>query len=193
MSAAEHDAALGLLSHLPQLVASALAAELVSAPFDVSVLAGQGLRDMTRIAESDPDLWADICMANADQLAPLLAGIGSRMAELASALRGPDGRAAVTEAVAAGQRGRGRLGATHGRPVIPVDVVTVLLSDRPGELARIFTALGDAGVNVDDMRIDHAPGEPVGVLELVVPDGTGVSAVAALHQWTSQVASSTSR
>src|SRR5699024_7091608 len=65
MTAAEHDAALAAVSHLPQLVASALAGSLLPLPDGAVGLAGQGLRDTIRIAASDPALWAEIAVANA--------------------------------------------------------------------------------------------------------------------------------
>jgi prephenate dehydrogenase len=47
-------------------------------------------------------------------------------------------------------------------------VVQVVIPDVPGELARLFAAAGDAGVNIEDVGIEHSPGLPVGVAELVV-------------------------
>jgi prephenate dehydrogenase len=50
-------------------------------------------------------------------------------------------------------------------------VVQVVIADRPGELARLFQVAGDAGVNIEDVGIEHSPGLPVGVAELTVrPD-----------------------
>ena len=64
MSAEEHDGSVALVSHLPQLVSSALAARLSSGSTADLNLAGQGLRDTTRIAASDPDLWMQILSQN---------------------------------------------------------------------------------------------------------------------------------
>ena len=193
LTPAEHDAALALVSHLPQLLASALASELVDAPFDVAVLSGQGLRDSTRIADSDPHLWRDIVTANAAHIAPLVDRVRSQLDSLAAALHSGDPGAAVEQLVADGRRGRARIGSTHGGPASPVDVVSVFLRDTPGELSRIFLALQHAEVNVDDLRIDHAPGQPVGVLELTVAHGAGQAAVVALSEWRARVAPSVSR
>ena len=187
MTAQEHDAAVALISHAPQLVASVLAGQLVDAPFDVATLAGTGVRDMTRLAASDPELWADICSANSVEVRRAVTELANRLAEVAAGLE--ESPADIVRAtVAQGRTGRARLGAAHGRPAVPVDTVTVLLRDQPGELAGIFTALGAAEVNVDDLRIDHAPGEAIGVLELAVPSGSGPAAVEALADWTAHVA-----
>ena len=66
---ASHDEAVALVSHLPQVAASLVAARLVGAPGQAVALAGQGLRDVTRIAASDPVLWAQILAGNAVPLA----------------------------------------------------------------------------------------------------------------------------
>ena len=44
----------------------------------------------------------------------------------------------------------------------------VAVPDHPGELARLFADAGASGVNIEDVRIDHDPGRPVGLVELVV-------------------------
>jgi prephenate dehydrogenase len=52
--------------------------------------------------------------------------------------------------------------------------VRVELADAPGELARVLVAAGEAGVNVEDLRVEHVPGRPRGVVELLVsPGGEG--------------------
>ncbi|NBP81349.1 prephenate dehydrogenase/arogenate dehydrogenase family protein, partial [bacterium] len=96
MSAREHDAAVALVSHLPQLVASALAARLLDGKEDQLALTGQGLRDTARVAASDPDLWLQILTQNADLIAPLLAELREDIADLEKSFAGfprsyPDG------------------------------------------------------------------------------------------------------
>ncbi len=73
-----HDVAVALVSHVPQLVASLTAARLVDAEPSTLSLAGQGLRDMTRIADSDPDLWSEIVAANAGPVLSVLDSLAAR-------------------------------------------------------------------------------------------------------------------
>ncbi len=57
----------------------------------------------------------------------------------------------------------------------PCGPAPVVIPDQPGELARLFDATGAAGVNIEDVRIEHSPGLPVGVAELSVrPAEAGV-------------------
>ena len=72
MPAGEHDEAVALVSHVPQVASSLVAARLRHAPDAAVALAGQGLRDVTRIAGSDPALWAQILAANAGPVAAVL-------------------------------------------------------------------------------------------------------------------------
>ena len=56
----------------------------------------------------------------------------------------------------------------HGGPLRPTASVYVAVPDHPGELARLFADAGEIGVNIEDVHIDHDPGRPVGLVELVV-------------------------
>lgn len=119
MTSEAHDRALALVSHAPQLTASALAALLADvedADDEVFALAGQGLRDVTRIAASDAALWTEIATGNAEPLADVLARVSAGLAEVAAALRAGDDRP-VTELLVRGAVGRARLpGASGARP-----------------------------------------------------------------------------
>ena len=68
MSALEHDQAVALMSHTPQLLSSVMAARLSDASPAALSLAGGGVRDVTRIAASDPALWIQIVQANAEAI-----------------------------------------------------------------------------------------------------------------------------
>ncbi len=68
MAAADHDALLAFLSHLPQLTASALMEVVGSAAGNALALAGRGLIDTTRLAASPPGIWQDITATNVDEI-----------------------------------------------------------------------------------------------------------------------------
>ena len=69
----------------------------------------------------------------------------------------------------------------HGGPAIATASVFVSVPDHPGELARLFADVGEIGVNIEDLHIDHDPGRPVGLVELVVEDTAAESLRAALE------------
>lgn len=170
MSAEEHDRALAVVSHAAQVVASVLAGQLDQAGEHGPSLAGPGFRDTTRLAESDPALWQQIAFANRVALSAALDQTARELAHVASALARGDAQPLG----AAMERGRaarallplkaGQAGARRARWAR----VGVVLQDRPGELARLFGVAGGAGVNIEDVRIDHATDHPVGIVALDV-------------------------
>jgi prephenate dehydrogenase len=167
MSAAEHDRALAVVSHLPQLVASLLATQLSLAGSAGPTLAGRGFRDTTRLAESDPTLWVQIAMGNRAELSAALAAHAARAEQLIVALELADAPAVerlLTEARAA----RDLLPTKSRRVAVHWTRLAVVLQDQPGELARLFTVAGTAGVNIEDVSIDHATDHPVGLVALDV-------------------------
>lgn len=86
MAAEAHDCAVALVSHVPQVVASALAGVLGDTEEAALQLAGQGLRDMTRIAASQPALWIQILGANAGPVAQTLRELIRELTTVAQAL-----------------------------------------------------------------------------------------------------------
>ena len=171
MTPVEHDRAVAVTSHLPQLLASALAGQLEHEDDHVLALAGQGLRDMTRIAGSDADLWSDIVSGNAETVAAVIDQLADRLHFVASELRGTP-REVASDAVRAlmesGTSGRQRMPGKHGESPRVYRAVPVVVPDERGQLARLFGDAADAGVNIEDVRVDHAPGLPVGLIELYV-------------------------
>ncbi len=96
MTAEEHDRLMSLISHLPQLAATALM-EVVGRAATGSGLkmAGQGLVDTTRLASSPADVWRDICVTNADEIRAALDLLIERLSEMRADLE----RAEVIDAV----------------------------------------------------------------------------------------------
>lgn len=176
VSAAEHDRSVALVSHAPHVVAAAMAARLGHAPHAALALAGQGLRDVTRIAASGTGMWTQILAANAGPAGSVLREVAADLAAAADAL---DSLAAgdeqavkqICDLLERGAEGVGQIPGKHGGPARGFAPVQVVIPDRPGELARLFQAAGSAGINIEDITIEHSPGLPVGVAELWVrPD-----------------------
>ncbi|MFG2085998.1 MULTISPECIES: prephenate dehydrogenase [unclassified Spirillospora] len=173
VDAAEHDRAVALVSHGPHVVSAAVAARLTGADDVALGLSGQGVRDVTRIAASDPRLWIGILSANSAPVADVLEAVATDLAVAASLLRDGSEEAAahVADLLLRGNAGRSRIPGKHGGDQPAYAAVQVVIPDRPGELAMIFQAAGIAGVNIEDVAIEHSPGRPLGVLELsVVPE-----------------------
>lgn len=179
VSPAEHDALVARLSHVPQLIASALV-EMAVAGGDKEALlglAGGGFRDVTRIAASDPELWVSILRTN-------------QVAVLSSLERLDDTLATAAKLIRAGQwddlrswlaRSRSARLDLFTRPDHSEEPVglSLMVPDRPGVLAEVTTQAGRLGANIEDLRIVHSTEGGKGRLELVV---TGTRAADALAE-----------
>jgi prephenate dehydrogenase len=106
MTAADHDALLAFLSHLPQLTASALMEVVGGGAGDALALAGRGLVDTTRLAASPPGIWEDIAATNADEIRRALDALIARLTELRDDLEDGDALERIFDAAA---RWRARL------------------------------------------------------------------------------------
>ncbi|GAA4904247.1 prephenate dehydrogenase [Nonomuraea thailandensis] len=189
MEAVAHDRAVALVSHAPHVVASLVAQRLEHAGEREVSLAGPGLRDLTRIAEADPGLWMDILGANARVVADLLEELGTDLGRMVTALRGlagdgPEraaGLAVVEDVLRRGRTGRARISGKHDTRPERFETVTAVIGDQPGELARLFADADQAGVNIEDVRIEHATGQPAGLVHISVLPGLAATLRKALH------------
>lgn len=183
MGASEHDAAVAAVSHMPQLIASLVAARLEELGESALALSGQGLRDVTRIAASDPRLWSAIIVGNAgpvadllrrisDDLSALIAGVEAAAcdpggpeytATSAASTIAPGAVGAVTDVMTRGNAGRARIPGKHGGAPRRYAEVQVLVPDAAGELGRLFSDVGAAGVNIEDFSLEHSAGQSAGI------------------------------
>ena len=116
----EHDAAAATISHLPHLLAEALAATAGEVPLAFALAAGS-FRDGTRVAASAPDLVRAMCEANADQLLPVLERALNLLNQARDALASKN---PLTEVVEAGHAARVRYD-SFSRP----EIVTVVIGE----------------------------------------------------------------
>ena len=173
MTPEAHDEAVGLVSHVPQIVSSLMAKQLEGASDDAVRLAGQGVRDVTRIAASSPELWIQILGANKDSIVGVLENLQKDLQNVTDALKdisAPGARKVIAEEMFAGNAGVARLPGKHGQNKRYAQIV-VLIDDRPGQLAQLLTELGELNINLEDLRLEHAEGAQMGMVEFsVVPE-----------------------
>ncbi|ASK64519.1 prephenate dehydrogenase [Brachybacterium avium] len=176
MDAAAHDIAVAQVSHVPQVMSSLMAATLLQPSEPALGLAGQGLRDTTRIADSDTRLWVEILGANAGAVGHVLAEVRDRLEGVLTALGtlegdpdpGTGSRRALADLISAGNRGVRRIPGKHGGATDAFATVVVLVPDRPGELARLLTEIGQIGVNLEDLRLEHELERAVGLAHIAI-------------------------
>ncbi|SDE22014.1 prephenate dehydrogenase [Nocardioides lianchengensis] len=169
LTPAEHDRAVARTSHVPHLLASLVAARLADGPENHLALSGQGVRDVTRVAAGDPRLYGQIVSANAEAVLALLGEVRTELDRVIDAVGSGD-RTALQGMLEQGVAGTQAIPGKHGGPVRPMRSVWVSVPDHPGELARLLADAVASEVNIEDIRIDHDPGRPVGLVELVVEE-----------------------
>jgi prephenate dehydrogenase len=138
-------------------------------------LAGPGLVDTTRLAASSAALWTEVLRANAAHVAPLVARLAEELTHVSGLLDSlaaepgaGDAREALSAFLQKGNAGRELVPVKRGELAGAFAGVRVDLPDEPGQLAELLRAAGDAEVNVEDLRVEHVPGRPRGVVELLV-------------------------
>ncbi|HEX9713273.1 MAG TPA: prephenate dehydrogenase/arogenate dehydrogenase family protein [Actinomycetota bacterium] len=174
---AEHDRLMAMISHLPQLTASALmnlVAEQGKDHGGLLALAAGGFRDVTRIAASNPEIWVDICRENGPAIVEALERMASELLHLRDLVE-QDDLEALRHALGAARAARRSLperevtGALHD--------VRFPVPDRPGVLAEVTTVIGNLGVNIEDLRITHTVEGGRGTLHLSIVGEEGASRV----------------
>ncbi|PKW25417.1 prephenate dehydrogenase [Phycicoccus duodecadis] len=171
----EHDRAVAAVSHVPQLAASLVAARLQDLDDGAVALAGQGLRDVTRIAASDPHLWTQILAGNAVAVRAVLRALVDDLSAVGEALESlegggdaPGARGTIARAIAAGNAGQARIPGKHGGASTAYATVRVLVPDEPGQLGRLFADIGAIGTNIEEFHLDHGLGQQFGLAEVDV-------------------------
>ena len=190
LSAEDHDVAVALVSHLPHATSAVLAGLL--AGMGSLELSGPGLIDTTRLAAGDPALWAQILELNAEHVAPLvqhlgqvLTGMGDLLDQVATGGHDHElARRELLRVLEQGRAGRARVPVKRGMEDGGFATVTVVLRDQPGQLAALLVAAAEHEVNVEDVRVEHAPGRPTGKAVLLVRKDDQARAQRVLSGWT---------
>jgi prephenate dehydrogenase len=165
MEAGEHDRAVALISHLPQAVSSLLASQLVAGERSALELSGAGLRDTTRIAASDPALWDEILTTNADEILPLLINLQNDLGALVASLKRGD---SISTFIEKGNQGRSLIPGKHGGAAREYTYLPVVIEDKPGQLAALVGECAAVNVNIEDLTIEHSPGQFTGLITLAL-------------------------
>ena len=165
MDADQHDRAVAEVSHFPQLMSSLTAARLAEIPAGDLRLAGQGVRDVTRIAASDVGMWRQIVAANITPIREQLVALRADLDQLIEALDDPR---SVTDVLARGNEGVRALPSKRGKSPDEVVAVVVEIPDTPGALGQLFADVTAHGVNIEDVSIEHDPERKAGYLSVEV-------------------------
>jgi prephenate dehydrogenase len=149
-----HDRLMATVSHLPHVLANVLseqAAEELTGESDRLPDVGPSFRDTTRVAGANPPIWADIFATNSEAVASEIDGVIARLERAAELLRAGDSEALAAWHGAAGDSRRALVeAASTGGELCEL---RIRVPNRPGILAEVALALGNAAVNIEDMAL----------------------------------------
>jgi prephenate dehydrogenase len=166
---ASHDRLMATVSHMPHVLANALASEgAESLTQDSERLpdVGPSFRDATRVAGSNPAIWADIFASNREAVAESVDSVAARLKQAAELIRSGDREALAAWHAAAGEDRRRLLEAESEAG--PLRELRIVVANRPGTIAELALALSEAGVNIEDMALHPAPDMTSGAVSLWV-------------------------
>ncbi|MBU4174880.1 MAG: prephenate dehydrogenase [Actinobacteria bacterium] len=163
-----HDKAMATVSHTPHML-SLLLMDMAGKQYkemkSLFTVAAGGFRDMTRIAASSPDVWVDICMENRKFIVQRLLEYGFGITELIDMLENRD-RVKLEELFRRARRARAELSVKAGREIDELFEVSLPVTDRPGVISEVSTAVGSLGINIEDVEIVHPLEGETGILTL---------------------------
>jgi prephenate dehydrogenase len=165
----EHDRLMAVMSHLPHVLANLLMAQAGthSGSRDALLTAGPSFRDLTRIAGSNRKVWTDIFLDNRAALLAALATFQEGLQDVLEALAAADDER-IGESIARAAEHRQRMLAAGSLPPGDLFRLVVPIADRPNVLKEIMVALGDAGINIEDLSLHHMSAELGGSLTVYV-------------------------
>jgi prephenate dehydrogenase len=169
IDAAAHDRLMATVSHLPHVLANALATQAaaeLTRDSERMPEVGPSFRDSTRVAGSNPSIWGDIFAANRDAVVAAIDGVVDRLGEARTLIQSGD-TAEVAAWHAAAGADRRRLLETE-LSARPLRELRVVVANRPGTVAELALALGEAGVNIEDMALHPAADMETGAISLWV-------------------------
>lgn len=167
MNASEHDQIVAKISHIPQILSTALAASLLNISEEKLNLSGQGLRDLTRLADADSKLWSQILLENRERLTPIISDLVSQLEAVQENLS-QNSAEKMRDFLTKGKSGKAKIPGKHGAKAREYSFLPIVIDDKPGELARIFNECAKAAVNIEDLSIEHSPGQETGLITLAL-------------------------
>ena len=169
LDASTHDRLVATVSHLPHVLANLLVSQAAGALVEESQslpATGPSFRDATRVAGANPAMWRDIFMANRAALERELDRFEAGLAEAREILRSGDA-GAIEKWIERSRADRERL-LDSELAGGPVSELRLSVPNKPGVVASVALALGEAGVNIVDMALYPAPDMKSGAIALWV-------------------------
>jgi prephenate dehydrogenase len=171
MSAERHDRVVAAVSHLPHLLAVALI-NTISGNSDAEQLVSGSFRDLTRVASAESSWWPEVLAANSGAVTGAIDELIRYLGDLRRQVDTGDRQGLA--------RNLDEARAHRVAMAPPTARVSVILQDKPGEIAAVGHALQTSRVDVRDLQLRHAVHGGGGILTLSVRPGEAETLRAAL-------------
>ena len=152
-----HDQIMAVISHLPHVLANVLmeyAGEFRIAGKRALHWVGPSFKDLTRVAGANPPMWRDIFLSNRDALQQSVRAVIGALEEFSHKLDEADEQA-IAKAIDTAALYRQEMLVSADITPETLYRVTVRVPDQPGSISRVMNALGEAGINVEDLTLHH--------------------------------------
>lgn len=166
----KHDQIAATISHLPHVVSSALVNLAVREGEEMEnilLLAAGGFYDMTRIATSNPEMWVDICFENRQAVLEVLKHFQKELTDFASLIEKKD-RKGLEKKLMDAQRARQNLPRISSTDLASLYEFLIAVPNRPGVISDITLAIGEMGINIEDIEIVHSTESESGFLKVAI-------------------------
>ena len=125
------------------------------------------MRDLTRLASADAQLWSEIIIANQSSITPVIDSIITGLEEVKQSIASENSNKLV-DFIDKGREGKNKIPGKHGAKNRDYAYLPIVIDDKPGELARIFNECANVSVNIEDLSIEHSPGQETGLITLAL-------------------------
>lgn len=173
MDAQEHDQVVARVSHLPHLMSTALVNNLLDKPGAIA-LAGGGLRDTTRTAASDPELWEDILNLNAEAVKTELKGMLTLFQKYLTALEA-ENDSSIKSYLQSARDLRKNLPSIRPCLEDSCDIIAII-PDQPGVIGELGLLLGQHQINIQNLQLLGVRDEDEGTIRITVKRESAPSA-----------------
>jgi len=173
LDAREHDFAVAITSHLPQLISTSLvrlAMEQSKSEGSLKLLAAGSFKDVTRIASGNPEIWKHILIENSSLVKRALDLFINQLNEFGERVSKKN-ESEIIDYLASSRNFREEIIESSTKKE-EIATIKVKVMNRPGELGRILGKIGSKGINIEDVEIVHHPEECYGVMSIMVNGNT---------------------
>ncbi|CAB4604881.1 MAG: prephenate dehydrogenase/arogenate dehydrogenase family protein [Actinobacteria bacterium] len=163
----DHDKLVAAISHLPQVLSTTLANLVGNLDGRSLNLSGQGLRDMLRLSSSNGQLWSQLMIANKSSLSSEIDKFLELLTKFNDAIKSENYKEIETF-FNAGNLANEKIPGKHGLKIRKYSYLPIVIMDEPGQLAKIFNECAQINVNIEDLSIEHSPGQQTGLITLAL-------------------------